>query len=93
MQQNNNKLGEILSSVKTVSGKVSEKAALATDGIKNTTVQLKDNAIARQAEHKMFIVEKKRQDGFINLAPIFKEDISNNELLTERVIRIVNYDA
>jgi hypothetical protein len=93
MQESNNKFGGIFSSVKTVAGKVSEKAAFATDGIKNTAVQLKDNAIAKQAEHKILAAEKKRQNDLINLAPIFKEDISNNELLTERVIRIVNYDA
>ena len=48
--------------------------------------------MAKQAERKITAAEKKRQEDLIKLAPIFKEDISNNELLTERVIRVVNYD-
>lgn len=93
MNDNNKKLNGIITSVKTAAGKVSEKAASAAEGIKCTAIQLKDDAIAKQAEHKITVAEKKRHEDFINLAPIFKEDISNNELLTERVIRIVNYDA
>ena len=93
MSDNNKKLNGIFSSVKTAAGKVSEKAASAAEGIKSTAIQLKDDAKAKQAEHKIAVAEKKRQDDLINLAPIFKEDISNNELLNERVIRIVNYDA
>lgn len=92
MNDNNKKLNGIITSVKTAAGKVSEKAASAAEGIKSTAIQLKDDAIAKQAEHKITVAEKKRHEDFINLAPIFKEDISNNELLTERVIRIVNYD-
>lgn len=79
--------------MKTAAGKVSEKAATAAEEIKNTAIQVKDDAIAKQAEHRTAAAEKKKQEDFINLAPIFKEDIANNELLSERVIRIVNYDA
>lgn len=93
MSDNNKKINGIITSVKTAAGKVSEKAASAAEGIKSTAIQLKDDAMAKQAEHKIAVAEKKRKEDFINLAPIFKEDISNNELLTERVIRIVNYDA
>ena len=88
----NNKLSGILASVKNVAEKVSEKAASAAEEVKSTAIQLKDDALAKQAERKITVAEKKRQDDLIKLAPIFKEDISNNELLTERVIRIVNYD-
>ena len=93
MSDNNKKINGIITSVKTAAGKVSEKAASAAEGIKSTAIQLKDDAIAKQAEHKITVAEKKRQNDLINLSPIFKEDISNNELLNERVIRIVNYDA
>lgn len=93
MNDNNKKLNGIIASMKTAAGKVSEKAASAAEEIKSTAIQLKDDAIAKQAEHKITVAEKKRQDDLINLAPIFKDDISNNELLNERVIRIVNYDA
>lgn len=89
----NKNINEILTSMKTVIGKVSEKSSSATEGIKSTAKQLKDKAIAKQSERKICVAEKKRQNDFINLSPIFKEDISNNELLTERVIRVVNYDA
>ena len=88
----NNKLSGILASVKNVAEKVSEKAASAAEEVKNTAIQLKDDAMAKQAERKITAAEKKRQDDLVKLAPIFKDDISNNELLTERVIRIVNYD-
>lgn len=93
MSKNNQKLNGIISSVKTAAGKVSEKASLAAEGIKSTAIQMKEDAIAKQVEHKITVAEKKRQEDYINLAPIFKENISNNELLTERVIRIVNYDT
>lgn len=92
MSDNNKKINGIIASVKTAAGKVSEKASSTAEGIKSTAIQLKDDAIAKQAKHKITVAEKKRQDDLINLAPIFKEDISNNELLSERVIRIVNYD-
>ena len=49
--------------------------------------------MAKQVERKTTAAEKKRQDDLIKLAPIFKDDISNSELLTERVIRVVNYDS
>lgn len=88
----NNKLIGILTSVKNVAEKVSEKAASAAEEAKNTAIQLKDNALAKQAERKITAAEKKRQDDFIKFSPIFKDDIAHNELLTERVIRIVNYD-
>lgn len=88
----NNKLSGILASVKNVAERVSEKAASAAEEVKSTAIQLKDDAMAKQAERKIIAAEKKRQDDLIKLAPIFKDDISNNELLTERVIRIVNYD-
>ena len=89
----NKKINAIFHSMKTAAGKVSEKAATAAEEIKNTAIQVKDDAIAKQAEHRTAAAEKKKQEDFINLAPIFKEDIANNELLSERVIRIVNYDA
>lgn len=88
----NNKLSGILASVKNVAEKVSEKAVSAAEEVKSTAIQLKDDAMAKQAELRITAAEKKRQDDLIKLAPIFKDDISNNELLTERVIRIVNYD-
>lgn len=88
----NNKFSGILTSVKNVAEKVSEKAASAAEEVKNTAIQLKDDAMAKQAERKITAAEKKRQDDLIKLSPIFKDDIANNELLTERVIRIVNYD-
>ena len=93
MSDNNKKLSGILVSVKNVADKVSEKAASAAEEVKSTAIQFKDDAKVKQAEHKITAEEKKRQDDLIKLAPIFKEDISNNELLTERVIRIVNYDS
>lgn len=89
----NNKLSGILASVKNVAEKVSEKAVSAAEEVKSTAIQLKDDAIAKQAERKITAAEKKRQDDLIKLSPIFKDDIDNNELLTERVIRIVNYDS
>ena len=89
----NNKLSGILASVKNVAEKVSEKAVSAAEEVKITAIQLKDDAIAKQAERKITAAEKKRQDDLIKLSPIFKDDIDNNELLTERVIRIVNYDS
>lgn len=88
----NNKLSGILASVKNVAEKVSEKAVSAAEEVKSTAIQLKDDAMAKQAERKITAAEKKRQDDLIKLSPIFKDDIANNELLTERVIRIVNYD-
>lgn len=88
----NNKLSGILASVKNVAEKVSEKAVSTAEEVKNTAIQLKDDAMAKQAERKITAAEKKRQDDLIKLSPIFKDDIANNELLTERVIRIVNYD-
>lgn len=93
MSGKNRKLTGIIASVQTVTGMVSEKASSTAEGIKNTAIQLKDDAMAKQAEHKIAVAEKKRQDDLINLAPIFKKDISNEELLNERIIRIVNYDA
>jgi len=89
----NNKLSGILASVKNVAEKVSEKAVSAAEEVKSTAIQLKDDAMAKQAERKITAAEKKRQDDLIKLSPIFKDDIANNELLTERVIRIVNYDS
>lgn len=88
----NNKLSGILASVKNVAEKVSEKAVSAAEEVKSTAIQLKDDAMAKQTERKITAAEKKRQDDLIKLSPIFKDDIANNELLTERVIRIVNYD-
>ena len=89
----NKKINGIFTSMKTAAGKVTEKTSSAAKGIKSTAIQLKDEAKAKQSQRKISIAEKKRQEDFINLAPIFKEDISNDELLTQRVIRIVNYDA
>ena len=91
--ESNNKFNGIISTVKTAARKVSEKANTAADGIKDTAMQLKDNVLEKKAEHKIIVAEKKRQGDLIKLAPIFKEDISDDKLLTERVIRIVNYNA
>ena len=77
MSVKNMKLTGIIASVQTATGRVSEKVSSAAEGIKNTAIQLKDDAMAKQTEHKIAIVEKKRQDDLINLAPIFKKDISN----------------
>lgn len=93
MSENNRTINGILSSVKTAAGKVSEKAAVATGEIKNTAIALKDEAAVRQSERRIAAAEKKKRDDLIRLAPIFREDIAGNALLTERVIRIVNYDA
>ena len=75
-------ISDVLSSVKN-----------AADGVKSTAIKIKDNAAARQAEIKENIADKKRTEDMKKYSPIFAEDVANGELLSERVIRIVNYDA
>ena len=75
-------ISDVLSSVKN-----------AADGVKSTAIKIKDNAAARQAEIKENIADKKRAEDIKKYSPIFMEDVANGELLSERVIRIVNYDA
>jgi len=76
------RIAEIVNTVKKVSEKVSEKAVDVAEDMKNVAEKAKANAI-----------EKKRLDDLKKYSPIFREDISNGELLDERIIRIVNYDS
>ncbi len=89
----NNKIGNILNSVKDIAGKASEKAAVAADEVKSTAIKIKDDATAKQTEIKASLADKKREEDIKKYSPIFKEDVENGEILSERVIRIVNYDA
>lgn len=75
-------INDVLSSVKN-----------AADGVKSTAIKIKDTAAARQAEIKENIADKKRAEDIKKYSPIFADDVANGELLSERVIRIVNYDA
>lgn len=87
------KINGIISSAKNVAGKVTEKAATTAEEVKQTATKIKDNAISKQAERKLSIAEKKKLDDIKKYFPIFKKDIANGELLSERFIRIVNYDS
>lgn len=89
----NNRMNKFLGTMKSAADKVSKKTAVATEEIKNKATQFKSEIATKQAENKVIAMEKKKADDFKKFAPIFERDISEDELLTERVIRIVNYDA
>lgn len=93
MSEENNKLNEIMESVKIAADIVSEKAANTAEEVKNIAIKIKDNATAKQTERKENIAEKKKLKDIKKYSPIFKEDFINGDILTERFIRIVNYDS
>lgn len=88
----NKKFYGIVLSAKNVAEKVSEKASCTADELKNTAIKLKNEAITKQSARKLSIAERKRIEDLKKYSPIFKDDFANGELLSERFIRIVNYD-
>lgn len=93
MSNTNNKINGILTSVKNAAGRVSEKAASTTEDAKTNVAKIKDDAVAKQIERRLSNAEKKKLNDIKKYSPIFKEDVENGELLSERFIRIVNYDS
>ncbi len=85
--------GNFTDSIKNAAKKITAKAADAKDGIKNAVSKRKDNALAKIAERKNAVAEKKRQETLDKLLPIFADELTPDLLHHERVIRIVNYDA
>lgn len=93
MSDPNNKINGLFASVKKAAGKVTEKAASTAEEAKSNVAKMKDDAIAKQTERRSSIAEKKKLNDIKKYSPIFKEDVANGELLSERFIRIVNYDS
>ena len=54
---------------------------------------IKDKIVVSNEKRKVEQESKKKEDDFKKLMPIFKEDLSDDFLSTERVIRFVNYDS
>lgn len=93
MSETGDKKSSFLNSVKSVASKVAEKTASTAEGMKSTAVQLKDDALAKQAENKVLAAERKKQNDFDRLCPIFDSDLTPDSFQFERIIRVANYDA
>ncbi len=89
----NEKSKSMLDSFKEVANKVAEKSTLAVNDAKSSAIQIKDDAKKKHLAIKERVEERVRLEDIKKYNPIFKEDVENGELLDERVIRIVNYDA